>query len=147
MLLKEVKRECTFIYAFSLHGRPFLLPPPFLCRAILSSHSEIQLKHQHFCEGFPDYHKFAALPNVWVREVLFSYSFYLYNIFWKSDRKKFRAISTDGEYPKWGRILSKYFLLLPNPCDLPLQLFIVPRLWLPTLVSSSCEFPLPSVVG
>lgn len=65
--------------------------------------------------------EFVVLPNVWVRDVLFSYSFYLYNIFFKKWQKKIRAISTDGAYPKRGRILSECFLLLPNPFDLHLQ--------------------------
>lgn len=83
--------------------------------------------------------EFVVLPNVWVRDVLFSYSFYLYNIFFKKWQKKIRAISTDGAYPKRGRILSECFLLLPNPFDLHLTvsacysflLLIAPCMWLP----------------
>lgn len=102
------------------YGKPWLLPAPLPCMAphlhTLRSCSSINTS----VKSFLIITRVCALPNVWVREVLFSYSFYLYNIFLKLWQKKKNQGHKHRwkEYPKWERLLSEHFLLLPEPSDL-----------------------------
>lgn len=65
----------------ALCGETLLLPPPLICVAVSSSDSEIQLKHQHFCEGFPDYRKSLQLCPVCESEKCYFLILFIYTIF------------------------------------------------------------------
>lgn len=65
----------------------------------LSSYPEILHKHQHFCEVFPDDHKsLCSAQRVSQRSAIFLFFLFI-QYFFKTltEKKKIRAISTDGK--------------------------------------------------
>lgn len=82
--------------------------------AILSSSSEIQLRHQPFRGVFPDYHKNLRLCPMCESEKCYFLILFIYTVFFfnseREKKKKIKAISTDGE-----RIPSESFSYLIFP--------------------------------